>query len=150
MLSKIINLPSLSLVTCTIFISLLSSTTLPIYSSSFVQIEESSSGGCIRYDSEERTITVNCKSANLTDIDNQLKDSRILHKENSINDDTIWLLNAGIVLAKDGTLYINSTDTSWLKIVSDKESANGIHVLGGLKIDSVKITSWNLKSNSYA
>jgi parallel beta-helix repeat protein len=123
---------------------------LPIYSSSFVQIEESSSGGCITYDSEERIVTVNCKSANLTDIDNQLKDSRILHKENSTKDDTIWLLNAAIVVAKDATLYINSTDTSWLKIVSDREGANGIHVLGGLKIDSVKITSWNLKTNSYA
>ena len=115
MLSKIIKLPLLSIVTCTIFISVLSSTMLPIYSSSFVQIEESSSDGCITYDSEERIITVNCKSANLTDIDNQLKDSRILHKENSTNDDTIWLLNADIVVAKDATLYINSTDTSWLK-----------------------------------
>jgi parallel beta-helix repeat protein len=102
------------------------------------------------YDSEERIITVNCKSANLTDIDNQLKDPDILNKETSNSDDAIWLLNAGIVVAKDATLYINSTDTSWLKIVSDGETAYAIHVLGGLKIDSVKITSWNLETNSYA
>ena len=103
------------------------------------------------YDSEEKIITVNCKSANLTDIDNQLKDPGILHKETSTNDyDAIWLLNAGIVVAEDAILYINSTDTSWLKIVSDGETAYGIHVLGGLKIDSVKITSWNLETNSYA
>ena len=56
------------------------------------------------YDSEERIITVNCKSANLTDIDNQLKDPGILHKETSINDnddDAIRLLNANIVVAED-------------------------------------------------
>src|SRR5215216_4493808 len=132
--------PSSTIVICTISFSLLSSTALPIYSSS-----------CIMYDSEERIITVNCKSANLTDIDNQLKDPGILHKETSTNDyDAIWLLNANIVVAEDTILYINSTDTSWLKIVSDGETAYGIHVLGGLKIDSVKITSWNLETNSYA
>jgi mannuronan 5-epimerase len=139
------------LVICTIFFSLLSSTALPIYSSSSFsnQIEESSSSGCIMYDSEERIITVNCKSANLTDIDNQLKDPDILHRETSNNDDAVWLLNAGIVVAEDATLYISPIDTSWLKIVSDGEIAYGIHVLGGLKIDSVKITSWNLETNSY-
>src|SRR5215216_1993731 len=133
--------PSSTIVICTISFSLLSSTALPIYSSS-----------CIMYDSEERIITVNCKSANLTDIDNQLKDPGILHKETSTNDndDTIWLLNANIVVAEDAILYINSTDTSWLKIISDGKTAYGIHVLGGLKIDSVKITSWNLETNSYA
>ena len=55
-------------------------------------------------------------------------------------------------------LYINSTDTSWLKIVapdrhitgevrgSEEDSlakANGIEVFGSLKIDSVKISSWD-------
>jgi mannuronan 5-epimerase len=151
MLTKFMTLLSFRLVTCTIFFSLLSSIALPIYSSSSSnQIEESSSGDCIMYDSEERIITVNCKSANLTDIDNQLKDPGILHKETSTNDDAIWLLNAGIVVAEDAILYINSTDTSWLKIVSDGETSYAIHVLGGLKIDSVKITSWNLETNSYA
>ena len=155
MLSKFMILPSFRLAISTIFFSLLSSTALPIYSSSSFsnRIEESSSSSCIMYDSEERIITVNCKSANLTDIDNQLKDPGILHKETSINDnddDAIWLLNANIVVAEDAILYINSTDTSWLKVVSDGKTAYGIHVLGGLKIDSVKITSWNLETNSYA
>jgi hypothetical protein len=36
------------------------------------------------------------------------------------------------------------------EIVSDREIVYGIYALGRLKIDSVKITSWNLKTNSYA
>jgi hypothetical protein len=101
------------------------------------------------YDSEERIITVNCKSANLTDINNQLNDPDVLHKETSTSDDAIWLLNTGIVVAEDAILYIDSTDTSWLKIVSDGETTYAIHVLGGLKIDSAKISSWNLETNDY-
>jgi mannuronan 5-epimerase len=138
------TLPYSGLLICTIFFLLFSST-LPAYSSSN-RMEESSSG-CIVYDSIERIITVNCKAANLTDIDNQINDPNVLHKENY---EGLWLLNANIVVAEDAALYINSTDTSWLKIVADREIAYGIRVFGGLKIDSVKITSWNLETNSYA
>jgi mannuronan 5-epimerase len=47
-------------------------------------------------------------------------------------------------------LYINSTDTTWLKIIPDDETTpNGIEVYGSLKIDSVKITSWNPAINDY-
>ena len=83
------------------------------------------------YDSEENMITVNCKSANLTDIDNELKDPDILHRE-TYND--VWLLNANIVVDEDAALYINSTDTSWLKIAADGKTAYEIRVLGGLKL----------------
>lgn len=67
----------------------------------------------------------------------------------SVNND--WLLNAGIIIEKDSWLYINSTDASWLKIKSNEttQSANGIQVSGGLKIDSVKISSWNPEENDY-
>jgi mannuronan 5-epimerase len=148
MLSKFMTLPSFRLAICTIFFLSFSSLALPIYSSSSNQIKGSSSSGtCIMYDSEENTITVNCKSANLTDIDNQLNNPNTLYKEN-YNDD-VWLLNANIVVAEDATLYINSTDTSWLKIVADGKTAYGIQVLGGLKIDSVKISSWNPETNDY-
>ena len=125
--------------------------------------EESS---CIRYDSSERIISIGCEGANLTDVYNQLKDPNLLHKE--VDSDKVWLLNAGIVIENDATLFINSTDTSWLKIVvpsvdnnvitsndeRDNENlvakANGIEVLGSLKIDSVKMTSWDPSSNNYA
>jgi parallel beta-helix repeat protein len=102
---------------------------------------------CITYNPTEKTITIACGSASLTDVRNQLKDPNILQKGN----DGEWLLNAGIVVSQGSTLYINSTDTSWLKIVApaDTESANGINVYGGLKIDSVKITSWNPEQNDF-
>ena len=83
------------------------------------------------YDSEENMITVNYKSANLTDIDNELKDPDILHRE-TYND--VWLLNANIVVDEDAALYINSTDTPRLKIAADGKTAYEIRVLGGLKL----------------
>jgi len=108
----------------------------------------STSSNCIIYDPEERIITVGCKSANLTDINNQVKDPKILEKEHDNN--SVWRLNAGIVVSKNATLYLNSTDTSWLKIIADGgDIAHPIHVSGSLKIDSIKLTSWNPSSNNY-
>ena len=101
---------------------------------------------CINYNSEEKIITIECKSANLTDIYNQFKDSNIIQKE---TDNGIWSLNAGIVIEKDARFFINFTDTSWLKIFADGKTAHSIIVLGSLKIDSVKITSWNSEKNDY-
>src|SRR5919112_1060941 len=86
---------------------------------------------CITYDSNHKIITITCGSARLTDIDNQIKDAKVIHKEgqgktaepaNGSDHRGIWLLNAG----------------------------NGIDVHGRLKIDSVKITSWDLQTNDYA
>src|SRR5215204_3920526 len=122
---------------------------------------------CIRYDSSEKVISITCKGANLTGVYNQLKDPNLLRK--GVDGDGVWLLNAGIVIEKDATLFINSSDTSWLKIVapptyneetaSNEEErnsenlvakANGIEVLGSLKINSVKMTSLDPFSNNYA
>jgi mannuronan 5-epimerase len=88
------------------------------------------SSTCIIYDPEEKIITVGCKSANLTDINNQVKDPKILDKEHDNNG--VWLLNAGIVVSKNATLYVNSTDTSWLKIIADggRDTAHPIQVSG--------------------
>src|SRR5829696_3467114 len=89
-------------------------------------------------------------------------------KRNNGNYQNSSLLNACIVIEKDAALFINSTDTSWLKIVAPSvdnnaatsngegnnenlvAEANGIEVLGSLKIDSVKMTSWDPSSNNYA
>src|SRR5215204_1521398 len=122
---------------------------------------------CIRYNSSEKVISITCKGANLTGVYNQLKDPNLLRK--GVDGDGVWLLNAGIVIEKDATLFINSSDTSWLKVVapltyneetaSNEEErnsenlvakANGIEVLGSLKINSVKMTSWDPFSNNYA
>jgi parallel beta-helix repeat protein len=107
----------------------------------------SSSSECITYNPEEKVITITCKSANMTDINNQLNDPDVLHKETT---NGVWLLNAGIIIEEDATLYINSTDTSWLKIAADGETAYPILVSGSLKIDSVRISSWDPNTNDYA
>jgi mannuronan 5-epimerase len=106
--------------------------------------------GCINYDSSQRTVIISCASANLSDIYNQLQDNNnILLKESS--NDNIWLLNAGLTIQKGSVFYINSTDTNWLKILTpiDGINTNQIDVLGSLKVDSVKITSWDPKTNDY-
>lgn len=102
---------------------------------------------CIRFDSEERTIIITCRSTNLTEIYNQLRDQDIIRRDSVV--DKGWVLNAGLTVSQNATLYINSTDTSWLKIIANGITAHPIRVSGGLKIDSVKITSWNPTTNNY-
>jgi mannuronan 5-epimerase len=104
------------------------------------------SDSCITYDPAENTIRISCGFADLTSISNQLKNPDLLHKETT---NGVWLLDAGIVIEQGATLYINSTDTSWLKIAADGETAHAITVLGSLKIDSIKITSWDPETNDY-
>jgi parallel beta-helix repeat protein len=123
---------------------------LPLPPLSYAQ-QNTDSTPCIIYDPSDRLITITCGSASLTDIDNQIKDANILHKENNgDDDDTVWLLNAGVIVTENVTFYINSTDTKWLKIMSDGNTEYAIEVYGSLKIDSVKITSWNPETNDYA
>ena len=161
---------------------------------------------CITYDSDQILIEIKCGSVHLSDIYNNLSNPAILSVEkddnastNDNNGSKVWILNAGIVIHKEAGLVIDSTDTSWLKMVStptiqlkqnstnmtgDEETdysddtvtvveadtntsasignnftqvengtivvsknngdnPNGIHVHGSLKIDSVKITSWD-------
>jgi len=111
--------------------------------------------GCINYNPSTRTITVSCSSARLTDIDNKLHDGSILAKQSPTG---TWFLSAKLVISKGATFHIDSTDTKWLKINSKVDRSGGpkiglayiIDVFGSLKIDSVKITSWDPKTNHYA
>jgi mannuronan 5-epimerase len=107
---------------------------------------------CINYNPSTITITVSCTSARLTDIDNKLHDASILAKQSPTG---VWLLSANLVIAKGATFHIDPTDTKWLKISSKVTSAKiapayTIDVHGSLKIDSVKITSWDPTTNYYA
>jgi parallel beta-helix repeat protein len=111
---------------------------------------------CISYNPTARTITVSCASARLSDVFNQLHDNSILTKQSSPG---TWFLNANLVIAKGATFHIDSTDTKWLKIsskvtrstdVAKLAPAYWIDVHGSLKIDSVKITSWDPTTNYYA
>jgi mannuronan 5-epimerase len=113
------------------------------------------SSSCISYNTSTRTITVTCTSARLSDVYNELHDNSILAKQTPAG---TWFLGANIVVAKGATLHIDSTDTKWLKINSKVEQTTGskvkpayiIDVFGSLKIDSVKITSWDPTTNYYA
>jgi mannuronan 5-epimerase len=77
---------------------------------------------CIKYDSLQKLIHISCKSIHLDDIYKSIKNASVLSMENStgINASTskgkVWILNAGITIEKS-ELVIDSTDTSWLKIV---------------------------------
>ena len=116
----------------------------------------STSPNCITYNPSTRTISVSCSNpARLTDIDNKLHDNSILAKESPGG---VWFLSANLVIAKGATFHIDSTDTKRLKI-SSKVTRTGvakiapayiIDVHGSLKIDSVKITSWDPTTNYYA
>jgi hypothetical protein len=44
--------------------------------------------------------------------------------------------NTGVVIANKNILYINSKDTTWLKINAGGDTANGIDVHGSLQIYS--------------
>jgi mannuronan 5-epimerase len=120
------------------------------FDSSPSEIEKSfpnESANCVVFDSEEQIITINCKATNLSDVNGQLRDTDIIRRDETV--DKGWILNAGITVAKNATFYVNSTDTSWLKILADGEMAHPITVSGGLKIDSVKVTSWETNTNNY-
>jgi mannuronan 5-epimerase len=105
------------------------------------------SDSCIGYDPADNTIRISCGHTDLTRISDQLKDPGVLHKETT---NGVWLLNASLIIEQGATLYINSTDTSWMKIAEDGQTAHSILVSGSLKIDSVKVTSWNPNTNDYA
>ncbi len=133
------------------FVFLIAIITILFITASYINTVEAllpSSTKCITFDLPSRTISVTCSSANLSDIYNQLNNKDILSKQQS-SDSKIWILNAGLKIEKDSIFYINSTDTNWLKIVSDGINTNQIDVLGSLKVDSVKITSWNPITNDY-
>ena len=137
--------------------SLIPSTMLyiPTYQEAIAQAPTTAgSSSCINYDPSARLITVTCTSASLTDVYNSLNDPNILgierQRESSSSSGNLWLLNANLTISQGATFYINSTDTEWLKIISDGTSAYNIDVHGSLKVDSVKITSWDSARNYYA
>ena len=99
----------------------------------------------------------------LTDVDNKIHDSDILAMQSPAG---VWFLNANLVITKGATFHIDYTDTKWLKIGSEQAITTthrraiatsptatlpyNIDVHGGLKINSVKITSWDPSTNNYA
>ena len=104
---------------------------------------------CVMYDDKSTTITVSCKPypVSLTDIYDQIHNPKVLEKQPN----GVWLLNTNLTIQKGSVVVIDPKDTKWLKILTDgKTLAYGVHVYGGLRMDSVKVTSWNLNTNYYA
>ncbi len=102
---------------------------------------------CIKYNSIKRMIIISCKSSTLTDVSNKINNYTILDKQPN----GVWFLNSNITINPGASLTIDPKDTTWLKIISDEKTlAYGIHIKGSLKIDSVKVTSWNPKTNNFA
>jgi len=125
-------------------------------SSSPASVATSAASSCISYNPTTRTITVSCTSATLSNVFNEVHDNSILAKQLPLG---TWFLNANLVISKGATFHIDSTDTKWLKISSKVTHSAGviklapaywIDVHGSLKIDSVKITSWDPTTNNYA
>ncbi|HET7149742.1 MAG TPA: NosD domain-containing protein [Candidatus Nitrosopolaris sp.] len=153
-----LKLPYLTLILITPIIMIVASTDL---SAAYIQHAYSirstapSPTPCNTYNPSTRAITVSCGSTTLTDIYNHFHGNNILSKQSSAG---VWLLNAKLVIGKGATLNIDSTDTKWLKISSSGGTTvsgasaipNSIDVHGTLKVDSVKITSWNSLTNNYA
>ncbi|HKO41024.1 MAG TPA: right-handed parallel beta-helix repeat-containing protein [Nitrososphaeraceae archaeon] len=110
---------------------------------------ETSSSSCVSYDSQENQIYISCKYVDFKDVANNLPDQDILYPESSNLNEKNWILNAGITVNKGATLNIDADDVTWLKIVPGVVNPNAIKVDGSLKVDSVKITSWNTKTNDY-
>ena len=102
---------------------------------------------CVQYDSLAKSITIACNFANLSQVDKVLKNPNVLKKDGQ----GVWVLNANLTIANDANFVIDSNDTKWLKINSTTgRDVHHIYVKGNLKIDSVKISSWNTSSSDYA
>ena len=100
---------------------------------------------CLDFDVTTRTIILCGGSTDIARIYEVLANDTLLKE---IAPKT-WLLNANLGIAKGATLFINSTDTAWLKINSTRGTAYHIEVLGNMFVDGVKITSWDTDTNDF-
>ena len=100
------------------------------------------------YENLTRTIYVCGGALDLTKLSSIIGDQHLLN----LTSKKQWFLNANIWLLKGSTLFINSTDTNWLKINSTGGTAYSIVVKGksNLVIDHTKISSWDSRSNTEA
>lgn len=105
---------------------------------------------CIKFNSITRQVFISCldKPVFLTDIYKKMHNPNVLNKDSLFQ--KIWILNASLVVNKGSILDIDSNDTLWLKILTNQKiNPYGIFIHGSLKIDKAKITSWDIKTNSF-
>jgi mannuronan 5-epimerase len=101
---------------------------------------------CVNYHNKSKTINVCGGMVDMTALNSVINNSKVLNQTSPKN----WFLNANISIAKGATLFINSTDTDWLKINSTAGTAYSIVTKGNLLIDNTKISSWNFTDKSDA
>jgi parallel beta-helix repeat protein len=100
---------------------------------------------CVTYDNSTRTINICGGAATLDTVNIVLQNPSLLNNTSEKN----WFLNANIQISNGATLFINSTDSNWLKINSTSDDkALAIISAGSLVIDKTKISSWNSSSNT--
>ena len=99
---------------------------------------------CVNYDNRTMMINICGGKMDMTAVHSIINNSKVLNQTSPKN----WFLNANILIAKGATLFINSTDTDWLKINSTKGAAYSIVTKGNLLIDHTKVSSWNITNNS--
>jgi parallel beta-helix repeat protein len=121
------------------------------YSASLLSVNRSLSSAfedylpCVTYDNSTRTINICGGAASLHTVNIVLKNPSLLNNTSEKN----WFLNANIRILNGATLFINSSDTNWLKINSTADDkAFAIMSAGNLVIDKTKISSWNSSSNT--
>jgi parallel beta-helix repeat protein len=99
---------------------------------------------CVLYDNSTRTIRIcGLDALSLTEVNSVINDPTIL----SLGPSKVWFLNSNIKVENRATLFLNSSDISWLKINSTAGIAYSIISEGNLLIDNIKITSWNSTAN---
>lgn len=99
---------------------------------------------CVLYDNSTRTIRIcGLDAVSLTEVNSVINDPTIL----SLGPLKVWFLNSNIIVENGATLFLNSSDISWLKINSTAGIAYSIISEGNLIIDNIKITSWNSTAN---
>ncbi len=126
----------LVILSCSLF-----SSSLPI---AFFSIAEGQTldPSCVSHDSSAETIRLKCGNATLADIEAALTDKDLLKQEQS----KVWILDANLIVENDASLSITGDEVSWLKI----ETPRGLVSYGDVLIDSVKLTSWDIGTKSYA
>ena len=126
-------------------ILLIASATQYVYAHTTSPDIEGKDNFCLDFEAKTRTIILCGGSADITRIYEVLGNDTLLKKTAP----KVWLLNANLGIAKGATLFINSTDTGWLKINSTGGTAYHIEVLGSMFVDGVKITSWDTDTNNF-
>ena len=108
------------------------------------EIHPTNNSSCVNYDNRTMTINICGGMVDMTAVNSIINNSKVLNQTSPKN----WFLNANISIAKGATLFINSSDTDWLKINSTTGTAYSIVTKGNLLIDNTKISSWNFTNKS--